>query len=89
MFAIQNIKTGKFVYGTDYRYSPPHQRTSFNQYFVYCSLADAKIDFKVRKCCKDYRVVSLEPARIMQIIAFDTESGYKIYDKDWTIKTII
>lgn len=28
MFAIQNIKTGKFLYGTDYRYRPPHQRTS-------------------------------------------------------------
>lgn len=24
MFAIQNIKTGKFLYGTDYRYRPPH-----------------------------------------------------------------
>ena len=28
MYAIQNIRTGKFVYGTDYRFYPPHQRTS-------------------------------------------------------------
>lgn len=27
MFAIQNIKTGKFLTGTDYSYYPPHQRT--------------------------------------------------------------
>lgn len=31
MFAIQNQKTGKFLYGTDYRYNPPRQRTSFNE----------------------------------------------------------
>ena len=23
MFAIQNQRTGKFLYGTDYRYNPP------------------------------------------------------------------
>lgn len=38
MFAIQNIKTGKFVYGTDYRYFPRHQRT-------YNCLNHARADF--------------------------------------------
>ena len=39
MYAIQNIKTGKFVYGTDYRYGrigqKHNQRTSKNQMLTY------------------------------------------------------
>lgn len=38
MFAIQNQKTGKFLYGTDYRYNPPRQRTSFNEMRTYSDL---------------------------------------------------
>lgn len=28
MYAIRNKKTGLWLYGTDWRYTPPHQRTS-------------------------------------------------------------
>lgn len=38
MFAIQNQKTGKFLYGTDYRYNPPRQRTNFNEMRTYSDL---------------------------------------------------
>ena len=38
MYAIQNIKTGKFVYGTDYRYrrsgKKHNQRTSGKDYRI-------------------------------------------------------
>lgn len=55
MFAIQNIKTGKFLYCTDYRYRPPHQRTSNTKMLTYSSIAEAAHDFWVkRKCGKDY-----------------------------------
>lgn len=47
MFAIQNIKTGKFLYGTDYRYRPPHQRTSNTKMLTYSSIAEAAHDFWV------------------------------------------
>lgn len=47
MFAIQNIKTGKFLYGTDYRYRPPHQRTSKTKMLTYSSIAEAAHDFWV------------------------------------------
>lgn len=84
MFAIQNIKTGKFLYGTDYRYFPPHQRTSKNQALTYDSLARAKADFRGRKCGKDYRVVCLKTIEVKRVIGFDTEKGYEIFNQDWS-----
>lgn len=83
MFAIQNIKTGKFVYGTDYRYFPPHQRTSRNQALTYDALAYAKSDFMNRKCGKQYRVVCLKTIEVKRVIDFDSEEGYDIFTEDW------
>ena len=67
MYAIQNIKTGEFVYGTDYRYNPPHQRTSKYQIITYSYSWDAQIDFKKRKCGKDYRIVVLKTIEVERI----------------------
>lgn len=83
MFAIQNIKTGKFVYGTDYRYFPPHQRTSRNQDLTYDALAYAKSDFTHRQCGKQYRVVCLKTIEVKRVIDFDSEDGYDIFTEDW------
>lgn len=83
MFAIQNIKTGKFVYGTDYRYSTPHQRTSRNQALTYDALAYAKSDFMRRRCGKQYRVVCLKTIEVKRVIDFDSEDGYDIFTEDW------
>ena len=71
MFAIQNIKTGKFVYGTDYRYSRSNkkrQRTSKNKMLTYDSLEMAQLDFKIRGCGKDYRIVVLKPVEVKRVI---------------------
>lgn len=67
MYAIQNIKTGKFVYGTDYRYFPRHQRTSFNQMLTYDEYYFAECDFLSRGCSKDYRIVELEPVKVKRV----------------------
>ena len=68
MFAIQNIKTGKFLYGTDYRYCPPHQRTSKTKMLTYSSIAEAAHDFWVkRKCGKDYRIVVLKSVLLYHV----------------------
>ena len=83
MFAIQNIKTGKFVYGTDYRYFPPHQRTSHNQALTYETLAYAKSDFQYRQCGKQYRVVCLKTIEGKRVIDLDFEDGYDIFTEDW------
>lgn len=68
MYAIQNIKTGKFVYGTDYRYYPRHQRTSFNQMLTYDEYYFAECDFLSRECSKDYRIVELEPVKVKRVL---------------------
>jgi hypothetical protein len=36
MYAIQNIKTGKFVYGTDYRYPKPTRNGIKEQATIRC-----------------------------------------------------
>jgi hypothetical protein len=59
MYAIRNNLTGKFLYGTDYRYNPPHQRTSFKEMKTYESLLSAKMDFKHRRCNKNYDIVEI------------------------------
>ena len=68
MYAIQNIKTGKFVYGTDYRYFPRHQRTSFNQMLTDDEYYFAECDFLSRGCSKDYRIVELEPVKVKRVL---------------------
>ena len=61
MYAIYNKKQLKFLYGTDYRYSPPHQRTSYNRLLTYASREEAENDMCVRKCNKNYVVVGIVP----------------------------
>lgn len=57
MFAIRNKRTGRWVYGTDYRYFPHRQRTSFDRALIFEDRESAELEFKVRSCCKDYEIV--------------------------------
>lgn len=68
MFAIQNRRTGKFVYGTDYRYYPRHQRTDFERMLTYDEYCFAECDFLSRGCSKDYRIVELEPVKVKRVL---------------------
>lgn len=68
MYAIQNIKTGKFLYGTDYRYNPRHQRTSFEKMKTYDEYFFAECDFLSRGCSKNYRIVELEPIKVKRVL---------------------
>jgi hypothetical protein len=68
MFAIQNQRTGKFVYGTDYRYYPRHQRTDFERMLTYDEYRFAEWDFLSRECSKDYRIVELEPVKVKRVL---------------------
>ena len=52
-----NRRTGKFVYGTDRRYSPPHQLTSDSQALTFPTERKAKLELEFRECSKDYIVV--------------------------------
>lgn len=78
MYAIQNIKTGKFVYGTDYRYYPHHQKTSHNRVLTWDDLRSAKVEFKCRKCGKDYRIVVLKTVEVKRVIDFDQGDDYDL-----------
>lgn len=73
MYAIQNIKTKKFVYGTDYRYPNPHQRTSYNNMLTYADYESAKMDFRIRRCGKEYRIVEVEVRRVIEVKGGDSE----------------
>ena len=68
MYAIQNQKTGKFVFGTDYRYRPAHQRTSHDRMLTYESLEHARNDFRFRGCGKDYKIVILKTIEVKRVI---------------------
>ena len=74
MYAIQNIKTGKFVYGTDYRYYPRHQFTSKNRMLTYETDLAAWLDFHKRDCGKDYRIVVLKTIEVKRITNLHTKT---------------
>ena len=57
MWAIRNKRTHKFVYGTDFRYSPRRQFTSDERALLFETEEDAKREFNHRRCGKDYQVV--------------------------------
>ena len=61
MWAIRNKRTKKWLYGTDYRHSPPTQRTSYDIALLFENSLDAENAFRWRKCGKDYEVI---PVRI-------------------------
>lgn len=65
MYAIMNIKTGKFVYGT---IMPRRQCTSKNQMLTFPTQEEAEHAFKVRGCGKDYRIVVLKTIEVKRII---------------------
>ncbi len=64
MYAIMNTKTNKWVYGTDYRYNPPRQRTSFEEALTFEELEDAQYNFKLRHCGKKYKIYRVHLAII-------------------------
>lgn len=64
MYAIRNKKTGKWLYGTDWRYNPPHQRTSAERIQTWDTSEEAKSQFRWRRCGKKYEVV---PVRVEAI----------------------
>lgn len=68
MYAIINVKTGKFVYRTDFRYHPPHQRTSKNKMITYDDFRVASVDFKNRECGRDYAIALLKTIQIKKIV---------------------
>ncbi len=64
MYAIRNKRTGKWLYGTDFRHYPYTQRTSFEQAMTWEMYEAAFSEFKSRMCGKDYEII---PVRIEEI----------------------
>lgn len=61
MWAIRNKRTKRFVYGTDYRYWPFHQRTSDTKTLIFANETEARWEYRHRRCGKEYEIV---PVRI-------------------------
>ena len=60
MFAIRNKRTKKWMYGTDYRYWPRHQRTSYEQALLFETYDEAEKETVYRECGKDYEIVPVK-----------------------------
>ena len=58
-YAIKNKRTGRFVYATDYRYSPPHQMTSNSRALIYSDFEAACMATKIRQCSMSYYEIVL------------------------------
>lgn len=60
MWAIRNKRTKKWLYGTDFdRNGRPQQRTSFDMVMTWDEYKYAEMDFKWRRCGKDYEIVPI------------------------------
>jgi hypothetical protein len=61
MFAIRHRKTKQWVYGTDYRMCPHHQRTSDDQALTYKTSKEACQDYEHRDCSRAlYEIVEVK-----------------------------
>jgi len=60
VYAIRNKITEQWVYGTDYRYNPPHQRISNRQALTFEDRKEAEYQFNKRRCGRDYKIVKVE-----------------------------
>lgn len=60
MYAIKSIKTGKWLFGTNFRFSPPHQRTSSDQCMTWEDKNTAESEFRRRHCNSDYKIVRVK-----------------------------
>ena len=59
-WAIKNTRTGKWVYGTNFRTTPHQQHTSENRALMFEEEMDAISEMRHRQCSKDYKVVEVE-----------------------------
>ena len=74
MYAIQNKKTKKWVYATDFRMKHPRmrkreisgknysheQKTSFNKALLFGDLIEAQVEFEYRACGRQYEIVEVQ-----------------------------
>ena len=60
MYVIMNIKTGEYVWGTDFNYSPYRQRISDSCAIIFETEEDVRREFKRRQCDKDYRMCKVK-----------------------------
>lgn len=91
MYTIVHKKTGKYLYGTDYRQHPYKQRCSRNKALIYDSLYLANFDFLHRKCSTGYEIAEVEmevkqihePVRSMdELETMARELGREYFRKD-------
>lgn len=59
-YAIRHKRSGKWVYGTDYRYHPYHQKTSHDKAILFDSYESAHSAYRFRLCGKDYEIVAVK-----------------------------
>lgn len=60
MYAIINKRTGKYLFGTDFRFSPPHQRTSDERALTFENKEEAEIECRRRKCSAQYKIIKIK-----------------------------
>ena len=64
MYAIKNTRTGKWVFGTEYRVHPYAQKTSFDKVLTFEDLVEARMEMGLRQCNKDYEIVKVKVEEI-------------------------
>lgn len=60
MFAIRNKRSKRWLYGTDFRYHPPHQRTDTDRVMIFPTWEIARLETIWRSCGKDYEIVAVK-----------------------------
>lgn len=73
MYAIINKRTGKYLFGTDFRLNPPRQRTSTDRVLTFENKEEAERECRRRKCGKAYKIKKIK-IEIME--EEEKEDGY-------------
>ena len=65
-WAIKNTKTGEWLYGTNFGNGRNTQNTSHNRIQTWESKILAEVEFRWRKCGRDYKVVPVEIVEVTE-----------------------
>lgn len=60
LYAIINVKTKKYVIGTDFRYKKPRQIISNQGALLFTSEEEARQEFERRGCGKTYKICKVK-----------------------------
>lgn len=75
--------TDKWLSGIEVMHGIQRAKTSKHHMLTYGKLIDAKVDFAMKRCGADFRIVQIEEPVVLKEFQFDRRHGYDTDLLEW------